>query len=126
MRYGRYGWSYFILRISLGFVFVWIGLDILRHSETWIGYVPLELPFALARDTALRLNGILDIVLGLLFLTDKLPKIAASLAILHLLGILVTQGINAVIIRDVGLLGVAVALLVWPHHRRRASTSPGD
>jgi uncharacterized membrane protein YphA (DoxX/SURF4 family) len=119
MRYGRYSWSYFFLRVGLGLVFLWIGLDILRHPEAWIGYIPVQLPFGLTRDTALRLNGILDVALGLFFLTDKLPKIAAALATFHLLGILVTQGVNAVLIRDVGLLGMAVALLVWPHHRRK-------
>lgn len=119
MRYGRYGWSYFILRLGIGFVFAWIGLDILRHPGAWIGYVPLTLPFGLTREVALQLNGIVDIALGLLFLTDKLPKIAAAVAALHLLAIIVLHGINAVLIRDVGLLGVAVALLLWPHGRRR-------
>ena len=119
MKYGRYGMSYWLLRCGLGLVFAWIGVDILRHPETWIGYVPAELPVGLTREVALKLNGVLDIALGLLLIGDKVPKITAVVAALHLIGILVTQGINAVIIRDVGLLGAALALLVWPHHRRR-------
>jgi uncharacterized membrane protein YphA (DoxX/SURF4 family) len=119
MRYGRYGWSYWVLRVGLGLVFAWIGVDILRHPETWIGYVPPNLPFGLTREVGLKLNGILDVALGLLLIADKLPKITAAVAVLHLAGILVTQGINAVIIRDVGLLGAALALVLWPHHSRR-------
>jgi len=119
MRYGRYGWSYFVLRVGLGLVFTWIGVDILRHPDLWIGYLPSHLPLGLEREVGLKLNGILDVALGLLLLADKMPKITAAIAVVHLVGILVTQGINAVIIRDVGLLGAALALLLWPQHRRR-------
>lgn len=119
MQYGRYKWSYVFLRLGVGAVFAWIGLDILRHSETWIGYVPPNLPLGLEREVALKLNGLFDLALGLLLITDKAPKSAAALAVAHLIGILVTQGIDAVIIRDVGILGAALALLFWPHHRRR-------
>lgn len=111
--------SYFILRMGLGLVFLWIGVDILRHPETWIGYVPTSRPLGLTREVGLKLNGVIDIALGLLLIADKLPKITAATAAAHLAGILITQGINAVIIRDVGLLGASLALLAWPHHRRR-------
>lgn len=119
MRYGRYGWSYFLLRLGLGLVFTWIGVDIVRHPETWLGYVPPELPLGISREQGLHLSGLFDVIIGGLLMIDKLPKIAATLTALHLLGILVTQGINAIIIRDVGLLGAAIALLVWPHHRHK-------
>jgi len=119
MRYGRYGWSYWLLRLGLGAVFVWIGVDILRHPDTWLGYIPSNMPIGLTRETALRLNSVVDIALGLLFFGGKLPRLTALAAAIHLLAILVTHGINAVLIHDVGLLGAALALLVWPHHRRR-------
>lgn len=119
MRYGRYGTSYFLLRVGLGVVFLWIGIDIFRHPEGWIGYVPMSLPLGLSRETGLQLNGALDVALGLLLILDKLPKIVAAVASIHLAGILITQGINALIIRDVGLFGAALALLFWPHHKRR-------
>jgi hypothetical protein len=119
MRYGRYGMSHWMLRLGLGAVFLWIGIDILRHPDMWLGYVPPGLPGGLSRETTLKFNGVLDIALGLLLFGGKLPRLTALVAALHLIAILVTQGINAVIIRDVGLLGVALALLTWPHHRRR-------
>lgn len=119
MRYGRYKWSYVFLRLGLGAVFAWIGVDILRHPETWIGYVPPNLPGGLEREVALKLNGLFDLAIGLLLITDKMLRAAAALAVAHLTGILVTQGMDAVLIRDAGLLGAALALLVWPHHRRR-------
>jgi uncharacterized membrane protein len=114
MKYGRYAWSNIFLRLGLGFVFLWIGVDMFRHPEAWIGYLPAQLPLNFDRDTALKLNGIFDVAIGVLVVVNKFPKITAILAVGHLVGILATQGINAVIIRDVGLLGAAMALLLWP------------
>lgn len=119
MRYGRYGLSYLVLRIGLGLVFLWIGIDILRHPELWIEFVPQALPFGIPREVGLQINGFLDVLLGVLLIVRILPKIAAAVAALYLAGILITQGVNAVLIRDVGLLACALALLVWPNSRTR-------
>ncbi|MEK7556602.1 MAG: hypothetical protein AAB538_01360, partial [Patescibacteria group bacterium] len=118
MRYGRYGLSYVVLRIGVGIVFLWIGIDILRHSDLWLGFVPESLPFGIPRAVALQLNGFFDILLGILLLVRIFPKTAAAFAVLHLAGILLTQGVNAILIRDVGLLGAALALLRWPSSPR--------
>jgi hypothetical protein len=119
MNYGRYKWSHIFLSGGLGIVFLWIGLNMIQDPNTWIGYLPANIPLGLDRGLALKLNGIFDIVLGALLIMRWWPKIIASLAALHLLGILITQGIDAVLIRDVGLLGASLSLLAWPkrHHR---------
>lgn len=119
MNYGRYKWSHLFLSAGLGAVFLWIGVDILRNPDAWIGYLPQDIPLGLSREMALRLNGIFDAGLGALLILRWWPKITAFLAATHLAGILVTQGVDAVIIRDVALLGASLALLTWPkrHHR---------
>ncbi len=119
MRYGRYGWPHFFLRWGLGLTFLWIGVDILRHPSLWIGYVPENLLFSLPRETVLRANGLFDVLVGLALIAQFLPKLAALLATVHLAGIVATSGIGAVLIRDVGLLGAALALLLWPAHYHR-------
>lgn len=119
MKYGRYGWSYRFLNWGLGATFLWIGIDIFMHAQTWLGYVPAQLPLGLTREGALQLNGLLDVVIGVALLLQWWPRLAAGLAVLHLLGIVATQGIDAVIIRDVGLLGAALALTTWPHGYKR-------
>ncbi len=90
-----------------------------RHPDAWIGYVPEQLPFSFSRSLFLSLNSLLDATLGALFLLNFFPKVVAAIAALHLLGILVTQPIDAVIIRDIGLLGASLSLLTWPNHYRR-------
>ncbi len=120
MNYGRYKWSHIFLSGGLGIVFLWIGLNMIQNPNTWIGYLPENIPFGLERGLALKLNGIFDIVLGALLIMRWWPKIVAALAALHLIVILVTQGIDAVLIRDVGLLGASLSLLAWPKRHNRS------
>lgn len=117
MSYGRHAWSHRFLRIGLGIVFLWIGLDIFKHTDAWIGYVPAELPFGFDRLLAIKINGAFDVIVGVCLILGWWPKVVAALAALHLIGILVDQGANQVIIRDVGLLGASLALLSWPKRR---------
>jgi len=116
MKYGRYGWPYFFLRIGLGLTFLWVGVDILRHPDIWVGYVPENVPLGLTRETALQIGGFFDVVVGLALMVPVLPKLMSGLAAAHLLAIIVTNGADAVLIRDIGLLGAALALLFWPTH----------
>lgn len=117
MSYGRHVWSHRFLCWGLGIVFLWIGLDILKHPDMWIGYVPTQLPFGFDRSLALKMNGVFDAAIGSLLMLGWWPKIIAALAAFHLIGILVDQGIDQVIIRDVGLFGASLALLFWPKRR---------
>lgn len=121
MRYGRFGLSFLCLRIGLGIVFLWIGIDIFRHTETWIGFIPTDVPLGLSRTLAVQLTGLFDVAIGLLLMMGAFLKVVALLACAHILVVLGTQGINAVLIRDVGLLGGALALFFWPHGHARSS-----
>lgn len=117
MSYGRHTWSHRFIQWGLGIVFLWIGLDIIKHPDAWIGYIPPQLPFGLDKALALKLNGIFDAILGAFLILGWWPKMVAGLASLHLIGILASQGIDQVVIRDVGLLGASLALVTWPKRR---------
>ena len=93
-----------------------IGVDILRHPGLWIGYAPAKVPLGLTRETALQVSGFFDVVVGLALTVPVWPRLMGALAAAHLLAIIVTQGIDAVLIRDVGLTGAALAILFWPMH----------
>jgi len=99
MRYGRYGLSYLFLRWGLGLTFIYIGLDIFVHPDLWIGYMPATVPFGLARDTTLRAAGFFDLALGTLLVVRFIPKLMGMLAALHLLGVMVMQGLDAVLVQ---------------------------
>lgn len=119
MKYGRYGWSHALMSWGLGVVFLWIGLNILTHPDSWIGYVPDTNPFGMSREHLLQLNGLFDVALGSLLLLRWWQKLVAILVTLHLGAIIITNGIDPVIIRDVGLLGAALALVAWPTKYRK-------
>lgn len=119
MRFGRYAIPYLLLRISLGLTFLWIGVAIFRHPDVWLGYLPNTIPFDLSRESALQLGGIVDLTLGALLITGHFPRLVAWLASLHLAGIIVSHGLDAVVIRDVGLLGSALTLALWPYRRSK-------
>ena len=119
MKYGRYGWSHLFISWGLGIVFLWIGLDILVHPNSWIGFLPATIPGGISRELALQINGVLDAMLGVLLILRWWQKLAAAIAVIHLISILITNGIDAVVIRDIGLLGAAIGLLLWPTKYRR-------
>ena len=119
MKYGRYGWSYLFLHLGLGLTFLWIGIDMLRHPETWIDYLPRNLPAGLTRAVGLQAAAVFDTALGIVLVVQVFPKATALLATAHLLGIIMVHGVDAVLVRDIGLLGAALALLLWPRHYRK-------
>lgn len=120
MKYGRYGWPNFFLRWGLGLTFLGIGIDVLWHPDIWIGYVPESLPLIdLPREMILQTGGVFDITVGVLLLMNMWVKAAAFLAVVHLAGIFILNGLDAVLIRNVGLTGAGLALMFWPTHYHR-------
>lgn len=119
MKYGRYGKSHLLMSWGLGATFLWIGLDIIFHPANWVGFVPQNVPFGISREHAIFLGGIADVALGAFLILRWWEKLVALLVALHLLGILIFNGIDAVLIRDVGLLGTALALVFWPTKYRK-------
>lgn len=107
------------LRVGLGLTFLFIGVDILRHPTVWIGYVPRETMLGLDSETMLRIGGFFDMIVGTLLIIKAWPRVAGALATLHLIGIFSLNGIDGVLARNIGLLGAAIAVLVWPNSYRR-------
>jgi uncharacterized membrane protein YphA (DoxX/SURF4 family) len=107
-----------VLRITLGITFIWIGILIIQNPEAWGGYIQ---PWA-AKLLPLPLKemmvgtGVLDIVIGFFIVTNILTWLAGLIGAIHLVIVLITSGINSITVRDIGLLGaaVAVSLATWP------------
>jgi uncharacterized membrane protein YphA (DoxX/SURF4 family) len=103
---------YHILRVGIAITFIWIGILIFSAPEAWGSFLQ---PWALdllpipLRDAMIG-TAILDIVIGALLLVDVLTWLAAIIGAIHLVIVLTTSGINAVTVRDIGLLAGVIAL----------------
>lgn len=108
------------LRLGLGLVYVYSGLDLIRHPLNWQGFLPAW--FSAAVDhimplpAYLALQGGGELAMAAVFLIWFMPRwvvrLAASLAALEMLGILFLSGVDLITFRDLGLLGAALALAV--------------
>lgn len=100
-----------ILSLGLAFVFLYAGVSSLMNPQLWISYLPQFMGNFIALDVAIKFIAVYEIVLGLLLVSGKFRKIAATLSALTLAGIIVSSLDQFVItFRDVGLLLMAVAL----------------
>jgi hypothetical protein len=105
----------------MAITFLWIGILIFRDPVAWGAYLqPWAaglLPIPLRQ--AMIGTAILDLVLGALFLVDAWVWLAGLVGAMHLVVVLAVSGINAITVRDVGLLAAAIALAVttWPRSK---------
>ena len=122
--------GFHILRVGIGITFLWIGVLILKDTnsfsaliEPWvlniIGHFTNNVDKFL--QTMMIEIAFFDLAVGFLLLINRFVFLAALLGALHLLTILTSTAILATV-RDIGLLSATVALMlntlpypfVWP------------
>src|SRR3989344_5704038 len=112
----------FWIRLGLGTMFAYSGLDIILHPKSWT-WALRGLPDAIGsvintigHERYLMLQGGAELAMALAFLAWFLPmpivRFAALFAAIEMAGILLFVGIDAQTFRDIGLLGAALALAV--------------
>lgn len=105
-----------LLRIGLGITFILTGILILKDDDKWThmlpGWFSKYLPSAKSFMIATAIG---DLVIGAWLLSGYFTGIAASLAALHLLGVLIVSGRDEFheVYRDIGLLFGCIALAVY-------------
>ena len=106
--------AFHILRVGTAITFLWIGILILKDPQGWGGYISswaanlLILPI---KETMIS-TAILDIAIGFFLLVDDLTWLAALVGAIHLAIVLTVAGINAITVRDIGLLSATIALFL--------------
>lgn len=118
-------YSHFFLKISLAAVFLWFGLDKFFHPSYWLNaWVPqwfLSVLTQLGTSGVqfVYINGAFEVLVGVSLLTGVLTRFFSFLAIVFLATVIFTVGLSEVTVRDIGLIGGFVSLLVWPERPRR-------
>ncbi|MFN7088705.1 MAG: hypothetical protein ACK4NX_02745 [Candidatus Paceibacteria bacterium] len=118
------------LRLGLGLMYLYAGFQLFNQPVLWRSFLPVWYAGIIERvisvETYLRMQGIAEIFIGLLFLvplelvltgwawfSGKWGVFAGTLyAIIEFLFILIFTGVDLITFRDIGLLGAAVALLI--------------
>ena len=122
-------WS---LRIGFGCMFLYSGIDLIRHPTGWYWAVR-PLPWFIQNiintqigiDRYLRMQGGLELIFAFIFFAWFLPKwavkIVSLLVVIEMVAILLLVGIIGDSFRDIGLLGGAIALFL--SHSERSEES---
>ncbi len=114
--------AYHILRVGMAITFLWIGVLIFRDPAGWgtllrpwaVKLLPVPLTQAMLG------TAVLDSLIGFLLLVDAFSWGAAIIGAAHLAIVLTTVGIDAITVRDVGLLAGCLSLTAatWPEKLR--------
>lgn len=92
-----------ILRLALAFVFLWFGFSQLSNAAAWTGYVPAWATSIMSAGTLVLMNGLLEVILGMLLAFNIFSKYVALLLSVHLFVIAASMGFTAIGVRDFGL-----------------------
>lgn len=114
-------WAPTISRLVLGLVLLWFGIHELVQPSLWTGYVPAvpsTSSFALA---LVVLHGWILVMLGVALALGLGTRAAAGLSALALLEIVLsltfTGGVSDIVARDLGVFGLALAVLASDRQR---------
>ena len=101
-----------VLRLGLGLVFTWFGLDKLINPSNWLGYItPKVAQFIFINlNSFIFILGIIEIMLGILLIIGLYTRIVALIMAIHLTLVIISIGFNDVAVRDIGLLSIALYL----------------
>ena len=117
--------GYHILRVGMAITFLWIGILIFRDPESWGAMVqPWVLKLLPLPIKSMMLSiAVLDMLIGFFLLIDVFTWLLALIGALHLVTVLAVTGINAITVRDIGLLAGLLALVVTKFPRNQYTSS---
>lgn len=118
MHFGQY--SQLVLRLGLVIVFGVFGIDKIVHwplGMDWTAWMPAWLTFVPAAPF-MYFMGVVETIAAMFLLIGKYVRIVALACALMLAGIVASFGFNEIMIRDLGILAMALALAMMPEHRQ--------
>jgi uncharacterized membrane protein YphA (DoxX/SURF4 family) len=107
-------WAPLAARVLLGLVLGWFGYHELVQPALWTGYVPGLSPGSSVAVLAVLAHGWVLLMLAVALITGIATRLAAAIAAITLLEIVVwlavTAGLSDLVLRDLGVLGLAICL----------------
>ena len=107
-------WAPLAARVLLGLVLGWFGYHELVQPAMWTGYVPGLSPASSVAVLAVLAHGWMLLMLAVALMAGIATRLTAGIAAITLLEIVVsltaTAGPSDLVLRDVGVLGLAICL----------------
>jgi len=124
-------WAPTVARVFLGLVLGWFGYHELVAPELWMGYVPILDTGSSLTQVLVLAHGWVLLVLAVALVAGIAPRFVAAIACLLLLEIVISltasAGLSDLVLRDVGVLGLAISLLGRQEQRLVLEpTTPAD
>lgn len=116
-------YSQLVLRFSLAGVFLWFGIGKFLQTQYWVdAWMPeriqnLASGVGMSPVNMVILIGIFEVLVASSLLTGYFQRWFALAAVVFLLVVLFFNGLNEVMVRDIGLMGALLALVMWPQRR---------
>ena len=106
--------SVWALRLGLVLTYLYSGSYLIFNPEPWLGYLPewFKNLLPLAPELYLQLQGGVEIILVVSFLSGIGIRWAALVSSLEMAGILLFYGVDLVSFRDFAVLGAAISLFL--------------
>ena len=114
-------WAPLAARVLLGLVLGWFGYHELVQPALWTGYVPGLSPASPVAALAVLAHGWLLLMLAVALMAGIATRLTAGIAAITLLEIVVsltvTAGLSDLVLRDVGVPGLAICLTAVTQQR---------
>ena len=105
----------------MGLVLLWFGYHELVVPGLWTGYVPIISQASHLAQILVLTHGWILTILAVALIFGIAPRLASLLAAVLMVEIIITlvatAGLSDLVLRDVGVLGLALALLGRAHNR---------
>jgi len=101
-----------ILRIAMALVFLWFAINQFIAPNDWTGYLPGFLASTANPVIFVYANAVFELIFAGLLIAGVFTRLAALLLGLHLIGISVAPGYNAIAIRDYGLALATLSIVL--------------
>ena len=107
-------WAPTVARVLLGLVLLWFGYHELVDPLLWTGYVHVLPATSHVAEVLVLGHGWLLVMLAVAIVVGIAPRLSAAIAVLLMaeivISLVVTGGLSDLVLRDVGVLGLAIAI----------------
>ncbi len=114
-------WGFVAARVLLGLVLLWFGYHELVVPGLWTGYVPIISQTSHLAQILVLTHGWILTILAVALIFGIAPRLASLLSAILMVEIIITliatAGLSDLVLRDVGVLGLTLALLGRAHSR---------